>query len=352
MKTLETIIDVRTSPHLHADVSVDSIMRNVVYALLPICAYSVWLFGISALALIVTTTGACVLTEHVFCRLSGKPSSVGDFSVVITGILLALVLPPGLPLWMAVVGAIVAVGPAKMLFGGLGFNAFNPALVGRAFLTAAFPVAMTSYTPVLTLHRFSEWIPSSLAWPLMKAPPLASWIAKVRVDAFTGATPLMAQKFDHVATDPWTLFFGGHAGSTGESSALLILACGAYLLVRKMMDWRIPTAMLASAFVFGSLFRLANPALYPSPWFVLFSGGLMLGAMFMATDPVASPVTPLGMWIYGALMGLLTVLIRLLGGLAEGVMYAILLGNALSPLIDKVTQPRPYGARKKVRAPV
>ncbi len=344
------VIEVRTSPHLHSGHSVNTIMRNVVYALLPICAYSVWLFGIGALASIATSTAACVLTEHVVCRLSGKRSSVGDFSVVITGLLLGLVLPPGFPLWMAAVGGFIAVGPGKMLFGGLGFNAFNPALVGRAFLQAAFPVAITSYTPALAMHRFTEWIPSSLAWPLMKAPPLAGWIAKVRVDAFTGATPLMLQKFDHIPTDPWMLFWGGRAGSAGESSALLILICGGYLAARKMMDWRIPAAMLSSAFLFGSLFHLANPALYPGPWFVLFSGGLMLGAVFMATDPVASPVTPLGMCIYGALMGLITVLIRFLGGLAEGVMYAILLGNALSPLIDKFTQPRPYGAPKKSRA--
>ena len=342
-----TIIEVRTSPHLHSGHSVDSIMRNVVYALLPICAYAIWLFGVSALALIATSTATCVVTEHFFCRMSGKRSSVGDFSVVITGLLLGLILPPGLPLWMAAVGGIIAVGPGKMLFGGLGFNAFNPALVGRAFLQAAFPVAITSYTPVLAIHRFSEWIPSSLAWPLMKTPSLAGWIAKVRIDAFTGATPLMLQKFEHIPTDPWLLFWGGRAGSAGESSAILILVCGGYLVARKMMDWRIPAAMLSSAFLFGSLFHRANPALYPSPWFVLFSGGLMLGAVFMATDPVASPVTPLGMWIYGAVMGLITVLIRFLGGLAEGVMYAILLGNALSPLIDKFTQPRPYGAPKK-----
>jgi len=344
-----TVIEVRTSPQLHAGTSVDLIMRNVVYALLPICAYAVWLFGISALALIATSTAACVLIEHVFCRLSGKPSSIGDFSVVITGVLLGLVLPPGFPLWMAIVGAFIAVGPGKMLFGGLGFNAFNPALVGRAFLQAAFPVAISSYTPALAVHRFTEWIPSSLTWPLIKAPPLAAWIAKVRVDAFTGATPLMLQKFEHVSTDGWALFLGLRAGSAGETPALLILLCGAYLIARKMMDWRIPAAMLSSAFLFGGFFHLANPALYPTPWFVLFSGGLMLGAMFMATDPVASPVTPLGMYFYGVLMGLITVLIRFLGGLAEGVMYAILLGNALSPLIDKFTQPRPYGASKKVR---
>ncbi len=345
-----TVIEVRTSPHLHTGHSVDQIMRNVVYALLPLCAYAVWLFGISALALIVTSTATCVLTEHVLCRLSGKPSSVGDFSVVITGLLLGLVLPPGMPLWMAAVGGFIAVAPGKMLFGGLGFNAFNPALVGRAFLQAAFPVAITSYTPALALHRFTEWIPSTLAWPLMKAPPLAGWIAHVRVDAFTGATPLMLQKFEHISSDPWSLFFGVRAGSAGESSTLLILLCGSYLIARKMMDWRIPVAMLSSAFLVGGLFHLYNPALYPTPGFVMVSGGLMLGAVFMATDPVASPVTPAGMWIYGALMGLITVLIRFLGGLSEGVMYAILLGNAVSPLIDKVTQPRPYGARKKAGA--
>jgi electron transport complex protein RnfD len=345
-----TIIEVRTSPHLHTGHSVDQIMRNVVYALLPLCAYAIWLFGISALALIATTTATCVLTEHIFCRLSNKRTTVGDFSVTITGLLLGLVLPPGMPLWMAVVGGFIAVGPGKMLFGGLGFNAFNPALVGRAFLQAAFPVAITSYTPVLAMHRFTHWIPSSLAWPLMKAAPLGDWIAKVRVDAFTGATPLMLQKFEHVTTDSWTLFSGGHAGSAGESSAILILLCGGYLIARKMMDWRIPAAMLGSAFIAGSLFHLSNPTLYPSGGFVVFSGGLLLGAMFMATDPVASPVTPLGMWVYGALMGLITVLIRFLGGLSEGVMYAILLGNAVSPLIDKVTQPRPYGARKKAGA--
>jgi electron transport complex protein RnfD len=315
-----TVIEVSTSPHLHSGQSVDVIMRNVIYALLPVCAYSVWLFGISALLLIMTTTAACVATEHIICRISQKPTSVGDFSVAITGV----------------------------LFGGLGFNAFNPALVGRAFLQAAFPVAITSYTPALALHRFTELIPSTLAVPLMKAPSLVEWIARVRVDAFSGATPLMLQKFEHVATDPWSLLWGVRAGSAGESSAILILLGGAYLVARKMMDWRIPVAMLGGAFVFASLFHMARPDLYPGPWFVIFSGGLVLGAVFMATDPVASPVTPLGMWIYGILMGLITVLIRFLGGLAEGVMYAILLGNALSPLIDKMTQPRPYGVAKKV----
>jgi electron transport complex protein RnfD len=345
-----TVIEVRTSPHLHAPRSVDMIMRNVVYALLPLCAYAVWLFGISALALMVVATTSCLLTEHIGCRIAHRESTIDDFSAVVTGLLLALTLPPGLPLWMAALGGIIAIAPAKLIFGGLGFNVFNPALVARAFLQAAFPVAITAYTPALALHRFSEFIPSSLAWPLMKAAPLTDWIAKVRVDAFSGATPLMQQKFDHITAPIQPLFFGDRAGSAGETSVILILLCGLYLIARKMMDWRIPVAMLLSAALFGGVFHLADPAKYPDPLFVLCTGGLMLGAFFMATDPVGSPVTPRGVWIYGALMGLITIIIRFKGGLPEGVMYAILLGNAVSPLIDNLTQPRTFGARKKVRA--
>jgi Na+-translocating ferredoxin:NAD+ oxidoreductase subunit D len=341
-----TIIEVRTSPHLHGPLSVDTIMRNVVYALLPIAAFAIWQFGVSAAALLAVTTGCCVLIEHLGCRLSGQHSTVNDYSAAITGLLLGLTLPPGLPVWMAVVGCVVAIAPGKLLFGGLGSNVFNPALVGRAFLQTAFPVAITTYTPALALNRFVEFIPSTWALPLMKSVPIADWMSRVRVDGFTGATPLVLQKFDHIYTNPWPMFWGQRAGSSGEMPGLLILLCGAYLVARKMMDWRITVAMLGGAFVTGAAFHLLNPASYPDAIFTLSTGGLILGATFMATDPVASPVTPRGMWIYGALMGLLTVLIRNLGGLAEGVMYAILLGNALSPLIDRLTPPRPYGARK------
>lgn len=346
---IQPVIEVRTSPHAHNDRSVPMIMRNVACSLLPLCAYSVWLFGVSALALIATTTAACLATENFACRLARKPSTVGDWSAIITGLLLGLTLPPGLPLWMGALGAFIAIGPAKMLFGGLGFNVFNPALVGRAFLQAAFPVAITTYTPVLAKGRLFEFIPSTLAWPFMKAEPVTAWIQRVRVDAFTGATPLAMSKFDHIVTDTWTLFIGGRAGSAGETSALLILVCAGFLLVRRMMSWRIPLAMLVSAFLTGAAFHLADAAKYPTPLFVLFSGGLMLGALYMATDPVSAPVTPTGMYIYGALMGMVTVLIRFLGGLSEGVMYAILLGNALAPLIDNLTQPRIYGARRETR---
>lgn len=335
-----TVIEVRTSPHLHADRTVDMIMRNVVYAMLPICLYSVWLFGISSVALIIASTGACLLTEHAICRLSGRESSINDYSVTITGILLALVLPPGLPLWMACVGGFVAVAPGKMIFGGLGYNVFNPALVGRAFLQAAFPSAVMGYTQPMLPNRFTEFIPSTLALPLMKGDPIT---------AISSATPLNLQKFDHIATLPSVLFWGQRAGSLGETCAPLILLCGLYLIARKMMDWRITAAMILGVVAAGGLFHLADSSKYPSPLVHVLSGGLMLGAVFMATDPVASPVTPLGSWIYGIVMGVLTVIIRCLGGLAEGVMYAILLGNALAPMIDNLTQPRTYGERKKAR---
>jgi electron transport complex protein RnfD len=334
------IIQVRTSPHVHAPRSVDMIMRNVVYALLPIAVYGVLLFGWSALLLLITTTATCVLAEYLYARLLHRETTVNDYSVVITGLLLGLILPPGLPLWMGVLGGLVAVLPGKLIFGGLGHNVFNPALVGRAFLQAAFPVAISTYCPPTLPSRFSGLLSSTLAYPLMKATP----------DAFSAATPLAQAKFEHLFAHPWRLFLGLRAGSIGETCMPLILVCGLYLIARKMMDWRIPAAMLGGAVATGVIFRLASPEVYPGALFVLFSGGLMLGAMFMATDPVASPVTPRGMWIYGILMGVLTVLIRFKGGLSEGVMYAILLGNALSPLIDNLTQPRTYGQRKTALA--
>ena len=336
-------VEIRTSPHLKKAQTVEDIMRNVVYALLPICAYAVWQFGISALALILVSVASCVGTEAFFARLQGKGGTVSDWSVTITGILLALTLPPGFPLWMAAVAGVVAVGLGKMLFGGIGYNVMNPALIGRAFVQAAFPVAITTWTPAFAPGRFMEFIPSTLTLPFMQPPPVADWIAGLQLDAFTGATPLAIQKFDHVQAGTLDLFMGSVPGSAGETSALLILLCGLYLAVRRMMDWKIPLAVFAGALAVAMPFWLANPAIYPSPGFVLFSGGLMLGAVFMATDMVASPVTPLGVIVYGLLIGAVTVVIRLFGGLNEGVMYAILLANAATPLIEKVTQPTPFG---------
>ncbi len=340
-------IDIRTSPYIRKAPTVAQIMRNVVYALLPLAAFAVFHFGISALALLLVTTLSCVLTEHVFCKLSAKASTVSDASAIITGLLLGMTLPPGFPLWMGAVGGFVAIALGKTLFGGIGFNVFNPALVGRAFVQAAFPVSITTWTPAHASERFIEFIPSTLALPFMKPAPTAEWSAQVAVDGFSGATPLALMKFQGVFSDSLDLFLGTTAGSTGETSALLIILCGTYLVYRKMLDWRIPAAVLFGTVVTAAVFYLLDSNTYPSPLFMVLSGGLMFAAVFMASDMVASPVTPLGIFIFGVLVGFLTVIIRLFGGLTEAVMYAILFGNAATPLIESYTQPKIYGARKK-----
>lgn len=340
-------IILRTSPHLKQALTVEQIMRNVVYALLPVCLFAIYAFGISVLALLLVTTISCVLCESLFCRLADKPDTVNDWSITITGLLLGLTLPPGFPLWMAAVAAVVAVGLGKALFGGLGCNVMNPALVGRAFVQAAFPAAITSWTPAFLDNRFTQFIPSTLTLPFMQPPDISPWLQQAAMDAFSGATPLALQKFEHVSTPVTELLTGLTAGSAGETSALVILAGGLYLAARRMLDWRIPVGVLLGAALTSLPFWLLDPALYPSPLFTLLSGGLMLGAVFMASDMVASPVTPLGVWIYSLFIGVLTVVIRLFGGLTEGVMYAILLGNALSPLIATISQPRVFGTRKR-----
>lgn len=339
-------IELRTTPHLHAGQDVVVIMRNVVFAILPIAGWSVWQFGLSALLLLLTTTLTCLVTERLFNAAGGQPNTLGDWSATITGLLLALTLPPAFPLWMAVVAGFIAIGMGKVMFGGLGMNVFNPALVGRAFVQAAFPVAITTWTPALFEGRFTSFIPSTFTAPFTIPPAVAEWNASVAVDGFTGATPMALQKFEQVSTPVMDLFQGTTAGSAGETSALIILLCGLYLAARNMLDWRIPVSVLAGAALTAGLFYLVDPKVYPDPLFVIFSGGLMLGAWFMATDMVGSPVTPLGVIIYGLLIGVVTVIIRLFGGLTEGVMYAILLANAATPLIDQYTQPRVFGQRK------
>jgi len=308
-------------------------MRNVVWAMLPIVGFAVYSFGFSALLVIVTAVGACLITEHALCRLSRKETTVSDWSAAITGILLGLTLPPILPLWMTFTGGVIAIGMGKFIFGGLGYNVFNPALVGRAVLQAAFPVAITTWYPAFLDDRFSSISSSVLTLPFM-APV---------VDGTSGATPLAAFKFDGVLTDASDLALGLTSGSTGETSAVLILLGGIYLAARNFMNWRIPLAILMSVFVFSGILFLWDSTQYPSPLFMLFSGGLMLGAVFMATDMVASPITSLGVVIYGSVIGILVVVIRIWGGLPEGVMYAILLGNALSPHIDNLVRHRVYG---------
>lgn len=340
-------IEVRTSPHVTHRQNVVDIMQNVVLALLPVLAYAIYLFGLSVIVLTAVTLASCLLTERFFAYLSGKPNPLGDWSSVITGILLALTLPPGFPLWMAAVAGFTGIGMGKALFGGLGYNVFNPALIGRAFVQAAFPVSITTWVPGLFEGRFSSFIPTTFTLPFLTPPDIGPWIKSISFDGFSGATPLAIQKFQHVQAPLNDLLMGSTAGSAGETPALLILVCGLYLAFRNMLDWRIPVSVMGGAVLTALPFYLMSPDVYPDPLFVLTSGGLMLGAWFMASDMVGSPLTTKGVIIYGILIGFLTVVIRLFGGLTEGVMYAILLGNASTPLIDRYTQSKVFGAIRK-----
>jgi len=331
----EKTLFVRSSPHIDAGNSVEIIMRNVVIALMPSVFFSVYIYGLAAFLILSVACLSCVATEHVLCRINQQQSTIGDWSATITGLIFGLTLPPGLPLWMVVIGGIIAIAVGKYLFGGLGCNPFNPALVARAFLQAAFPVTMTTWSPILTENRFDH-IPSSL---------LTFPLTMPTYDVVTSATPLAAFKFDGDSTDLFNLVTGLSTGSLGESCSLTLLVGGLYLIIRNMMNWRIPAAIFMSIFIFGGLFHLLNSQVYPSPLFSLFAGGLMLGALFMATDMVASPVTRVGCYVYGAIIGILIMVIRFWSGIAEGVMYAILIANALSPHIDSVLKPHVYGAR-------
>ena len=335
-KTLE----IRTSPHILSGYSVDTIMFNVVLALLPITAFAVFAFGLAGLLTLSMALASCVLTEHLICRASGKPTTVGDWSVTITGLLYGLTLPPSLPLWMVAVGGVICVAMGKAMFGGLGYNTFNPALVGRAVLQAAFPVAMTTWIPGFGAGRFSSLPSSTLTLPFTEP----------TVDAITSATPLALWKFSQEATATGDLAIGFVSGSAGETSSVLILVGGIYLIARNMMNWRIPVSIFGAVAVLSGALHLMDPARYASPVLMLFSGGLMLGAMFMATDMVGSPMTSRGCYLYGALIGLVTVVIRTWGGLPEGVMYAILLGNAVTPHLDRWTRPTVFGTRGKEAA--
>jgi len=334
---LKKTLNISTSPHLAKDISVEVIMRNVVFAMLPSGLFSIYAFGWNAALVLITAVVSCLMTEHFLCRISKKSSTVSDWSAIITGLLLGFTLPPIFPLWMTFLGGVMAIAMGKFLFGGLGYNVFNPALVGRAVLQAAFPVAITTWYSGFMDDRFTRINSSVLTLPFM-APT---------VDGVSGATPLSAFKFDGITTDISDLAFGLVGGSAGETSAVLILLGGLYLVIRNFMNWRIPVSILTTVFVFSGLLYWVDPSQYPSPTFMLFSGGLMLGAVFMATDMVASPITSWGVVLYGIIIGALVVVIRIWGGLPEGVMYAILLANAISPHIDRLIRNRVYGTKIK-----
>ena len=326
-------LEIHTSPHLSSGASVDVIMRNVVLALLPVAGFAVYSFGLAAALTIAVAVLSCVATEHLLCRFALTSTTVRDWSVTITGLLYGLTLPPALPLWMVACGGFIGVAMGKCLFGGLGYNAFNPALVARAFLQAAFPAAMTSWVPAMAPERFTA-VPASTFTVPFAAPVY---------DGVSSATPLSLFKFDGQLTAGGDLLLGLTSGSAGETCALLILAGGVYLAARKMLNWRIPAAILATVALMAWAFNAVDPLVYPPAGFMLFSGGLMLGAVFMATDMVASPITNAGCVVYGVLIGLLVTVIRFWGGMPEGVMYAILLANAASPHIDGLIQPRVFG---------
>jgi electron transport complex protein RnfD len=324
------------APHLHGGNAVRRLALHMVVALLPATLFGVALFGVAALATITVAILACLLAE----RLCAPRAALGDGSALLTGLLLGLSLPPALPLWMVALGGFVAMLVGKHLFGGLGGPAFHPALVGRVFLQAAFPVAMgQAWIEPFAADRALGLPASSLALPFMS--PAAGY------EGLSGATPLAAMKLGEAAAGPWDLWLGTVAGSTGETSAVLLLAGGLYLVAVRAVEWRIPVAVLAAVAALSAMLHGVDPTRFPATSMALGSGGLMLGAWFLATDHASSPVTRRGAWVFGLAIGALVVVIRQFSGQPEGVMYALLLGSALVPHIDRWTRPRPLGGSRK-----
>lgn len=317
-----------SSPHAFSPVDTPRIMLSVVIALVPATAYGIYLYGLPALGVVVTSIAAAVLSEFVFRKIIKASTSIGDFSAVVSGLLLALILPPSTPLWMVALGAIFAIVVAKEFFGGLGANPFNPALIGRAFLLMSFPSAMTS-------------------WTMPKGLPLAA-------DALSAATPLnllkqgstladVAQYFgaNDIGAFYRQLFMGFRSGSIGESSILLVLLGGLFLLGIGVIQWIVPVSVLSSTFVFSWILGM-------DPVFGVLTGGIAFGAFFMATDYSTRPMTTYGQAVFGVGIGLITVLIRKYGGYPEGVTYAILIMNVLTPYLNKL-RGKKYGYVPPVR---
>jgi len=327
-------IIISASPHVHSDRTSKKLMYDVVIALVPTFLVSLYIFGIGALLVTAVAVASCILFEYLIQKFLLKTEvTITDGSALITGILLAFNLPSGLPIWMIIIGSLVAIGVAKMSFGGLGFNIFNPALVGRVFLLVSFPVQMTLW-------------------------PTAVENNTKLVDAISGATPLGIIKeglqFGETMTEISTkipsvldMFLGITGGSLGEMSAIAILLGGIYLIVRKVITWHIPVTMLATMAVMTGIFWLINPEQYASPLIHILSGGALLGAFFMATDLVTSPMTKKGMVIFAIGIAVITVVIRLFGAYPEGVSFAILIMNAFVPLINTYFKPRRFGSKIK-----
>ena len=316
------------SPHVHGGDSIEKNMYGVLIALVPTFIFSIVFFGLGAILVTLTSVVACLVFEYVIQKyLMKQRPTIWDGSAIITGVLLAFNLPSSLPLWIVVIGALVAIGIGKMSFGGLGNNIFNPALVGRVFLLISFPVQMTT-------------------WPIPNGFATA--------DAVTGATPLalvkeavkngqaVGEALSSAGFSTGNLILGNMGGSLGEVAAIGLLLGFAYMLIRKIISWHIPVAIFATVIVFSGILNLADPAQFAGPVFHLFTGGLMLGAIFMATDYVISPMTHKGMLIYGVGIGLLTVIIRVFGAYPEGMSFAILIMNGFTPLINRYCKPRRF----------
>lgn len=326
---------VSPSPHEHGKESTRRIMTDVLIALSPSLLVSIYFFGFSAIKLVLVGAATCIGVEFLIQKYLLKTKvSINDCSAAVTGVLLALNLPPSAPWWVMLIGSIVAIGIAKMTFGGLGQNIFNPALVGRVFLLVSFPVIMTDWS-----------VP-------------AGWF-RDGVDAVSGATPLSLIKEgltqgmtvnEIFAANPdltyWHMLFAKIGGSVGEVSALALIVGFVYLLIRKVIKPHIPLTIILTVFVMSGIFWLINPQQYTDPLFNILSGGILLGAIFMATDYVTSPMTKKGMMIYGIGIGVLTVLIRYFGAYPEGVSFAILIMNAVVPLLNRI-KPKRFGKEVK-----
>ncbi|SCM80724.1 Electron transport complex, RnfABCDGE type, D subunit [uncultured Sporomusa sp.] len=326
------MLTVSASPHIRCDESISKIMWTVNMALAPAALFSVYQFGIGAFTTLALCIAVCVLTEYLIQKWQEKPITINDGSAFLTGLLLGMNIPPDVPWYMPVFGSVVAIGIAKHTMGGLGFNIFNPALIGRAALVASWPVLMTT-------------------WPKMAMPGT--------VDALTSATPLgilkmegyakLVEVFGDQATMYKAMFLGTHGGSMGETSAILLILGGLYLIYRGYVNWQIPVVMISTVavltWIFGGLYNVnGSTGLFTGdPILSMLSGGLILGAFFMATDMVTIPITVKGQIIFAAGAGALTVLIRLQGGYPEGVCYAILLMNSVTPLIDRAIKPVRFG---------
>lgn len=319
---------VSPSPHAHSGASVPAIMRDVIVALLPACAVALILFGWDALRLLLACSLACMATEYLCRFIMKRENTLRDWSALLTGILLALNLPPGLPTWQAVLGSVVAIAVAKQVFGGLGYNPFNPALIGRAFLLISFTATMTTWSA-------SNWS---------------------GVDALATATPLGVAKdcikagavlpFEWSRSITGKLFIGNVNGCIGETSALALMLGGLWLMIRRVITWHVPVSYIGTVLLIAILHRIIQPEIALPVGVHLFAGGLFLGAFFMATDMVTTPITRKGLLIFGVGCGILTMILRIVpsGSYPEGVSFAILIMNAFTPLINRVSRPRRFGA--------